>query len=122
MAKSILLNEKIEQIKNLTGLNVNVSVCQTKDALLKIVEIEKDAQVEIVFKETDYKKYSVEFFSCLKTLNVDYSTLIVSKTCKNFYSSKTLSALSKKVCIVVGDDDFIKATNIFCSLKKSMIV
>ncbi len=118
LAKSILLNEKIEQIKNLTGLNVNVSVCQTKDALSKIVEKEKDAQVEIVFKETDYKKYSVEFFSCLKTLNVDYSTLIVSKTCKNFYSSKTLSALSKKVCIVVGDDDFIKATNIFCSLKK----
>ena len=116
MVKSILLNEKIEQLKGLAGLGV--SVCSTQGALLKIVEQDKNAQVEIIFKENDYKKYNAEFFSCLKNLNVSFSTLIVSKTCKSFYSSKTLSSISKKVCIVVGDDDFIKATNIFCSSKK----
>ena len=117
LAKSILLSEKIEQLKNLTKIKVNTSVSLVNDALLKIVEKEKNAQIEIVFKESDYKKYSAEFFACLKGVNANFSTLIVNKTCKSFYSSKTLSSLSKKVCIVVGDDDFIKATNIICSQK-----
>ncbi len=116
--KSILLNEKIEEIINLTGVSAKVSVCSVKDALEKIVAQDKNAQFEIIFKENDYKKYSTEFFSCLKILDANYSTLIVGKNCKSFYSSKTLSSISKKICIVVGDDDFIKASNIFCSLKK----
>ena len=115
--KTILLKEQIEQIKKFTGLNERVSTDEICNALSKIVKENATDFVEIVFKETDYKKYSSEFISCLKNLNVNYSTLIVAKNCENFYLSKTLSSISKKVCIVVGDDDFIKATNIFCSQK-----
>ncbi len=115
--KTILLNEQIEQIKKFVGLNEKVSTQEISDALSEIVHKNATDFVEIVFKEADYKKYSTEFISCLKKLNVNYSTLIVAKSCENFYLSKTLSSISKKVCIVVGDGDFIKATNIFCSQK-----
>ncbi len=116
--KSILLKEKIELVKKAIKLPLNVDACSVKDAICKIVEQTQNSKVEIVFKEKDYKRYSGEFFSCLKSTSVNYSTLIVEKNCKSFYSSKTLSAISQKVCIVVGDDEFIKATNTFCSSKK----
>ncbi len=115
--KAILLKEQIEQIKNSTNLDFNVEACAVNDAIIKITSSNPKSNIEIVFKELDYKKYGGEFIASLKNLKANYKTLIVDKICKNFYASKTLFSISEKVCIVVGDDEFIKATNVVCSLK-----
>ncbi len=115
--KSIALNESFEQIKLLTKLNINVSFESISNAVDKICKNDVKS-VEILFKENDYLKYGNEFINCFKKLGVNYSILISEDNLDSSYTSKTISSISAKVCVIVGDDDFIKATNLFCTSKK----